>query len=73
MPNKGGKRPDGSPARAKDPRSNAGISLTRAQVRNLDDFKERAKLPSRSAVVDLLLERGMPILWAELLRQESKG
>lgn len=56
-----------------DPKRNAGISLTAAEISKLDDYKKEAKLDSRSAVVDLLLQRGMPLLWADLLLEESQS
>ena len=49
-----------------DPRHNAGISLTSAEKEKLDKFCMAANLNSRSAVVSLLIEKGLPKLWMSL-------
>lgn len=50
-----------------DPKRNAGISLTAAEMAKLDDYAKEAKI-SRSEVVSLLIGK-LPDLWMEWLRQ----
>lgn len=59
-------------ARSEDPRRNAGISLTGAEIEQLDAYKEAAGLSSRSEVVAMLIGQ-LPTLWYDLLLQQSKA
>ena len=52
--------------RSDDPKTNAGISLTGAEVEKLKAYAKAAKLDSVSAVVSLLIDKGLPALWWEL-------
>jgi hypothetical protein len=49
---------------AADPRRNAGIGLTQAEIDDLDEAKIVASLGSRSEVVQLLIKRYLPMLIA---------
>lgn len=48
-----------------DPKRNAGICLTEAEIWQLQDYARAAKI-STSAVVQLLIEKGLPELWRKL-------
>jgi metal-responsive CopG/Arc/MetJ family transcriptional regulator len=61
MANKGGRG-----HRAVDPRRNAGVSLTQAEIDQLDEFKTKAGLDNRSAVVQMLIKKSLPQLWWDL-------
>jgi len=62
MPNT--RTPNGGYLRASDPKRNAGISLTAAEIAKLDEYKAKFNLSSRSEVVAMLIRQKLP----ELLR-----
>lgn len=55
-----------------DPKRNAGISLNQSQIDKLEDYCKAAKLESTSAVVSLLIEKGLPQLWWDLELKKGK-
>lgn len=58
-------------AKSDDPKRNAGIGLTQAEISKLNDYKKAAGLSSRSEVVALLIKKGLPQLWWDLELEKS--
>lgn len=65
------------PRRRKDDRAdvkrNAGISLSDREIEKLANYAKSAKLDGVSAVVSLLIEKGLPTLWWELELSKRGG
>jgi hypothetical protein len=57
------KHPDG-------PKINAGISLRQIEIDKLADYAKAAKIESVSEVVVLLIEKGLPALWWDLISKK---
>ena len=57
-----------------DPKRNAGISLTGAEMNKLEEFAKAAKLEGKSAIVSMLIDKYLPAAWWELeLEKGRKG
>lgn len=56
-----------------DPKRNAGISLTQAEIDKLAAFAKAAKLEGNSAVVSMLIQKYLPNAWWDLELQKSKS
>lgn len=52
--------------RIDDPKRNAGISLTRAEMGKLEGFAIAAELEGKSAVVSMLIDKYLPSAWRDL-------
>jgi hypothetical protein len=59
--------------RSDDPKRNAGISLSQAEIDKLAKYAKAAKLDSSSAVISLLIQKYLPSAWWELELKRAKG
>ena len=52
-----------------DPKRNAGVSLTGAEMGKLEEFAKAVKLEGKSAVVSMLIDKYLPAAWWNLDRE----
>lgn len=53
-------------AKSDDPKKNAGVSLTGAEMDKLEKFAKAANLEGKSAVVAMLIQKYLPSAWWDL-------
>ena len=55
-----------------DPKRNAGISLTGAEMVKLEEFAKAAKLEGKSAIVSMLIQKYLPSAWWDLELEKGR-